>query len=164
MQYEVFTYFTTKAWLLAGGNLLVLACKIEIDFRDFFFFEEFLSCLWEVEIRVDCLFLILISLYFGFSVNFVYIVNCYYWIFGSKLIGLYFLCDFGGYLDDDLAILFGIVFTYLECDQPEINSIVAGCTEYLSFCLGISFDIFHCSVNTKLIILWQFLWQFFYIF
>ena len=42
--------------------------------------------------------------------------------------------------------------------------ILLGALSTCHFCLGISFPIFNCSVNMKLIILWQFLWQIFTIF
>ena len=72
-------------------------------------------------------------------------------IIGSKSVGLiiFFLCDLGGYFDDDFAIPCGIAFMELERDQPEVNFNFCK----VHFCLEINFVILHCSVNLESVIL-----------
>ena len=59
---------------------------------NFFSLGKFLSCLWWVEIHVDCSFHISISLYFGFFYVIFYTITCY-WLLGvNQLVYFVSLC------------------------------------------------------------------------
>ena len=84
------------------------------------------------------------------SFNF-YTVICYHLLLGVNQLG-YFV-SLGGYFDDNLAVLCGIAFMDLECDQPEIN--FNFCWVHwvpVNFCFEINFAILHCILNLESII------------
>ena len=101
---------------------------------NFFSLGKFLSCLWWVEIHVDCSFHISISLYFGFFCYFLY--NNLLLIIGSKSIGLF--CFFVFWVDTLMMtwlflFLVALPSWILSVTNLKLISIFAGCIEYLSF-------------------------------
>ena len=81
------------------------------------------------------------------SFNF-YTVICFHLLLGVNQLG-YFV-SLGGYFDDDLAVLCGIAFMDIECDQPVINfNFLLGALSTCHFCLEINFAFLHCILNLE---------------
>ena len=79
-------------------------------------------------------------------------VICYHWLLGVNQLGYFVSLCLGGDFEDDLAILCGIAFMDLECDQPDINFNFCWVHWVCHFCLEINFAILHCFVNLESII------------